>query len=239
MQTPLNFLKAKTKEKEIINLNDIQINDNILWHGIQVEHASLGLINKYLSARTTHRYWENGRTLKDNHPDYETSGWQFGWSTTRERNFAGAWRDVVFILDKKKIQEEFKVKPLSWSYKVSQGSGYFKKEREDFIVSAKDLRTLKEVKKDYHKIIDADDYNGEYEDMYDYWYQHNGKKLNLDKVLKGILISDSTLEIFGKDDEDVKSVMNHEKFLGVYSRKNAEKNIELQNDPAKSKKFKL
>lgn len=237
--TPLDFLKTK-KTKKIINLNDLNIKNDVLWHGLKLENAALGIDNGYLPPKTTQRYWIDGRYLKDDHQDYEKSGWMFGWSTTRERNFAGSWGGVVFIFDRKKIHNDFKIKPLSWSYRVSGGSKYYKKEREDFIISYKDPRTLKQVEDDYYKIIDADDYdseNSEFNSMYDYWYAHNGKKLNINKTLVGILISDSTIDIYGQNNDSVKKIMENEKFLGIYSQDSCHLNIKKQKNPAKSYNF--
>lgn len=235
--TPIEFLKSK-KEKNIINLNNLKVKKDVLWHGIKLEHASEGITNGYLPARTTQRYWEDGRYLKDNHEDYEKSGWMFGWSTTRDRNYAGSWGDVVFLFDRKKIKDTFSIKPLSWNYRIAQGSGYYKKEREDFIISYKDPRTLDEVQEDYYKIIDDENYdykNSEFDNMYDYWYKHTGKTLDVSKNLIGILISDSTLNIYGKDNVFIKNLMNHEKFLGIYNFDSCEKNMEKQTNPAQKK----
>lgn len=241
------FLKHKIDKlkSETINLNDMRFKDPSLFHGSKIEHAAANLKRGYSIGRTQQRYWDDGRVLKDDHEDYYKSGWMYGWSMTREKNFAGQFSDVLFIFDKNKVKSKFKVKTLSWSYRVSQGAGYFRREREDYVIAGKDPRTDQELKDGFEKYLDDQDEKydqgnrerNKYEDRFQYQEKDfNKNKLIMDSsTIRGFLISDSIIEIFGKDDEDIQYLLNHELCLGVYDYEKAKKSMHKQKNPSPPK----
>jgi hypothetical protein len=252
MKTPIkSFLQKKIDKKkekeESINLNNLKFNCPVLFHASKIEHAASNIKRGYSKGRTVQRYWTDGRILKDNHKDYEKSGWLHGWSMTRERNYAGVFGDVVFVFDKNKIKNNFKVKTLSWSYRVSGGSGYFKREREDYVIAGKDPRSDKELSKEFEIYQDEMDIqydlsnvnSQEYTNIWDFRQKDwSNKKLKLDDdIVKGFLVSDLAIENFGKDNDHVKYLLNHKMCMGIYDRKKADVNVEKQPNPIKNNRF--
>lgn len=231
---PKDFLRNK-KNKSIVNLNDLKFDSPVLFHGSEHEHAASNLQLGHIKARTVQRYWEDGHTYKDDHEKYESSGWMFGWSMTRERNMAGSWKNVVFVFDRDKVKSQYKVKPLSWSYRVSQGSRYYKQEREDYVIGGKDPRSTEDLRHEYENYMD-NNLNNEYEDYFDYQNATRPeKKLDInEKNLKGFLVSDFIIDLYGKDDPDIQYLLNHKLYLGTYNRDNSELNLDKQKNPSKT-----
>jgi len=220
-----SFLENKFSSENFA-LEGIRSDNNILYHGVKIEHAVDAIKKGHLEPRTTQRYWEDGRYLKDDHPDYEDSGWLYGWSTSRDKFLASTFGGVLFVFDKDKIKEEFKVQPISWSYRLSQGSQYFKKEREDFIVSHKNPLSMRSEKllDAYHDYLDSLSENtpSEYKDQFEFHRLHNMKPKNLDltKCLKSIYINKHIIDIYkdgSKDNiEKLDFLMNHSLYKGSF-----------------------
>ena len=76
-----------------------------VWHAIDEKHIAQILDNMSLQPFTAQRYWENGQRYKDDHPEYENSKWMYGWSMTRQKEYAMGWNCVVIELDLDKIKE--------------------------------------------------------------------------------------------------------------------------------------
>lgn len=235
-----NFLRKKIITSNEVELDNLKVNGDVLFHGIKIEHAEKALLeNKYLEARTTQRYWKDGRYLQDNHPDYEESGWMYGWSMSRDKYLASSFGNVLFIFDKKKIQEQFKVVQLSWSYRVANGSQYTKKEREEFILSHKNPNPIK--RELYWEYVDSllDDEKSPYEDLFEFHRLHNTKpkKLYLNNTLKGFLISDDTIEIYKS--KDFSKLYKHPLFMGVYDFEKSKLKIKQSTSDVYKRKRKI
>lgn len=111
--------------------------------------------NNYLESRTTQRYWQNGMTYRDNQGDtYQNSHYMKGWSMTRDRNYAFSWSSATFLFDYEAIRRDFKVKPISWNYRIGSAKGNFDKEREEFLISNFVNQTFEEIKEEFFQIVD-------------------------------------------------------------------------------------
>lgn len=96
-----NFLKNKFKDEKH-QLELLRSDNNVLYHGIKIENAVKGLKDGVLEPRTTQRYWDDGRCLRDDNPDYNKSGWMYGWSTSRDRFLASTFGGVLMVFDRDK-----------------------------------------------------------------------------------------------------------------------------------------
>lgn len=132
-----------------IKLEELRFNSNVLYHGISHENFEKWLFLESKIGTTSQRYWHDGKIRDDSSLDYEDSYWMFGWSMSRDKYLASKFADVLIIFDKNYIKNRFEIRPLSWSYRVSKGSGYFKREREDFIVGYKNKETFEETKEKF------------------------------------------------------------------------------------------
>lgn len=203
----------------------VSSNENVLFHGVKANHA-LEQLNKGLIEGYTHqRYWIDGLRRKDNHPEYESSYILKGISTTRDLEYAKKWGQVIYILDKEKIRNRFKVLPYSWGYSIpdsttpGMGKTIFhkfrhKKEREEFIVLGKIEKSFNQLKNEWENLYDgSDDEPEEFINRNDYMYGKLGK-MNLNDVLKGILIVENKTNY---QNEEIEAVKRHPKFIGTIS----------------------
>jgi len=134
------------------------------------------------------------------------------------------------VFDKDKIKENFKIQPISWNYRISQGSQYFKKEREDFIISHKNPLPLKNdvLLESYHNYLDnlKDEEHSPYKDCYEYHRLHNmkTKKLDLKNVLKEFYIDNSAFEIYGESRlKNIDALTESKYFKGFFNRDDSKK----------------
>ena len=236
-----------------------------LYHGVNLEVAAQIIDNDKMEARTNQRYWEDGKKRKDNDPDYETSKWMKGWSMTRTFDYAFLWSGLVLEFDKKDLQKEFKIEPISWNYTIGRMNTFdidHKKEREEFIIAS---RTGKSTK-DYERIIreKQDAAYEEYEktkdinklrkqgdiDFIDLLKQPEGKPLlnllkqpegkpllNVNRKIKSIYISDELIEIYGIENKNIKKVLNHPKFKGILKEKEFKLKEEQEQDVKNKLRF--
>lgn len=215
-------------------MKEFKLCDNPLYHGVKLDNVVKILEEEKLSARTTQRYWPDGLRRKDKDKQYQSSLVMKGWSTTRDFYFAGAWSDVVLVLDKDKIQQNFEIIPFSWNYSIN-GLTDHKKEREEFIVARKTGLTFDGLRDEYEKLQDEmyEKYSKtgdksilksfEYEDYFHYLKKPESKTIPLEHV-KGFYISDDILKRFSKS-EYLKTLIEHPLFKGTYDRKDvADKN---------------
>ena len=212
-------------------MKNIKIKDlkeyNGIWHTVSYKYINTILDNNFLEARTTQRYWKDGKIHRDNEGDvYDNSFFVKGWSMTRDPLYAFTrGGGITFLLDWELIRRDFKYKTISWNYTISSCQKNFGKEREEFIISNYMNQTLKEIQDEYFRITD-DIYDNlgkealfEWEknngtDWVDYWQRKGTKTISLDKYLKAIFISKETYDIFnGKYFE---KVIEHSLFKGYY-----------------------
>lgn len=123
--------------------------NNPLWHGIKLENAVKVLESGIIEARTTQRYWLDGRIRKDDSSDYETSKIMKGWSMSRDFYFAGAWSGVVLENDKDRLRNKFKIIPMVWNYTIGRGAKPdHKKGREEFVLARKTGKSFDQLIED-------------------------------------------------------------------------------------------
>lgn len=216
-----------------------------VWHGMKVEHAKTALTEKFLTPFTKHRYWEDGRRRRDNEKDYEDSFWMYGWSTTRDKNYAMNWGSVVLELDLDQIKTKFKVQQISWGFLLNSNKNRnFRKEVEEFIIAKKIPKSLQSIK-DYCNNIDIrldtlydkktqpnlsqnelsiieseiEKLEKEEANWFTIWNTPQGNKINLDKCLKGIYLSLDCLEYIKK--EEYEFFIKHPMFKGFYENKSS------------------
>lgn len=117
-------------EKIILELNK----KNVLWHGLELDNFKEAHKRNALLPYTSHRFWKNGQRLKDNDPNYESSFFKYGWSTSREFFKATQHGNVIIAFSKEKIEKHFKIEPIAWNYLFSSEK-HHKKEKEEFVLS--------------------------------------------------------------------------------------------------------
>lgn len=202
-----------------------------IWHAIKIEHVDKIFTQGFLEARTTQRYWPDGHVYRDNQGDtYENSHYMKGWSMTRDRDYAFTWGCVILLLDWEMIKRDFKVKPVSWNYRIHCAKGNFGKEREEFVISNFMPQTFREIEKEYFAITDEIEELQGYQalrkwqekygtDFIEYWQRAGTRTLSLDKYLKGIFIGSRTYTIYKGRGFD--SIKKHPLFKGFVSSNQA------------------
>lgn len=212
-----------------------------LWHGMDILHFLSALSDGCLTGRTTQRYWKNGRTYFDDEQEYESSFFMKGWSTTRDRNYAFGWGDVVLLLDEDAIKRDFKVKPYSWASTMRNAQN-LKKEREEFVIAEYLNLTFDGIKELFEKTIDDFDNQGKKKEAYDFlhdvcggegfiglWRQPAKKTISIDKYVKGFFLrSDPYTDTMKAQFEEL---VSHPMFLGFYSKSKARENNKKSEPP--------
>lgn len=136
-----NSVKNITKNISLVNKvnnNFISQGVDVVFYGLKFEFIKNALELDYLEAKTYQRYWKDGLRRKENHDGYEDSYWKSGWSMTRDLSIALDAGAIVFVFDKNKIKNHFKVEPFAWNYHFSdkyKRTIHHKKELEEFVVS--------------------------------------------------------------------------------------------------------
>jgi hypothetical protein len=206
----------------------IASNENVLFHAVKAEYALEQLTNGFIEGHTHQRYWADGLRRKDNHPNYEDSYILKGLSTTRDIEYAKRWGQVIYVLDKEKIRNQFKITPYSWGYSIpdsttpGMGKTLFhkfchKREREEFIILGKIEKSFNQLKQEWEEL-----YNGENEpDVFinqnDYVFQKLGK-MQLNEVLKGIIIVTDNDVYNNYKKKEIEAIKEHPKFIGTISK---------------------
>jgi hypothetical protein len=183
-----------------------------LFHGMKLEYAAQALRDNKMLATTTQRWWPDGKRRKDDDPEYQGSYWMKGLSFTRDREYAISWGGVVFVIDQDKLRQKYKFIPFNWGYSLPRGNNH-KREREEFLV----VQATPDTYMKTHD-SDGDKLDRPVIDMKRF-EAPGGEVKNLNSFLKGVYIEKATIEIFGEDDENVKFIMSHPKFIGIVDRK--------------------
>jgi hypothetical protein len=138
-QLVLQKLIKEVNKREFIEMNKIlkPSSTSLLYHAVKLENVMSILDRNSILGYTSHRYWSEGKRYKDNQPEYEESFWMKGISMTRDLQYALNWGMVVLVFDRKEIQKQHPIEPYSWGFHLENGSGHYKKEREDFVVLSK------------------------------------------------------------------------------------------------------
>lgn len=211
--------------------------ENPLWHGVDIENAAKIIDNGKFEARTTQRYWPDGLRRKDNHPKYNSSQIMKGWSMTRDFLFAASWSNVVFELDKAKIQERFKIQPFSWNSSMNSIRDH-KKEREEFVIARFTGKSFDDYRDMYEKMIDDiyEEYEktGDrsilndfpYDNFFDLIKAPESKTIPIE-FCKSIYLDSQVEKIYGSDNKDIKTIKSNPLYKGTYD---GEKLIDINND---------
>lgn len=214
-------------------------NKNFLFHAIKEQYAQEVLERGSILGYTTHRYWDNGKRYKDNQPEYEENYWMKGVSLTRSLDFAINWGVVVLVFNRDEIAKNYQLENYNWGNHLAQGSGNIKKETEEFLVLSKKDKTYRnrdnsEFMKEYREALEGlknvhPDEIEEYKSYIETLEKDIDKiniqdikkpegEFNFSKSLVGIIVSLSSVEIFGLNNPMIQTIINHPKFLGILDR---------------------
>ena len=231
----VDFLEQKKILEKEKDLNKERFYKPVLFHGMNYEFFEKLIEKQKMPPKTSQRFWSDGRYLKDNHPDYEKSGWMFGWSMSRSKELAACFGEVLIVFDRKKLEEDFKIKTLSWSFRnsASEGRVSYKKEREDFVIGTKINKTFKEMQEDYSEaIFNLEIEQDEYRDFRDYAIKSNKHK-NIDLRYKdyiiGFYLAMPDQKIRKGMFDNYKYLENNKLFLGFFSKEKMKKQNDLQD----------
>lgn len=226
-----------------INLNNLSGARQSLWHATKIEHMPEVLSSMELKPYTSQRYWEDGKRYKDDHPNYEESGWMYGWSMTRKKEYAMEWGGVILELDHAAINQRFEIKPFSWNYLFKHNDKMKKKEFEEFVVASYFNKSIPQLKREEAQRMELEDelYDKIYEkgiseeekerlklkikelEQYPSWMQiwkePRGKSIDLNTCLKAIYLKDVHYEIYSKSSRNELSIiLEHPKFKGIIKK---------------------
>lgn len=127
-----------------------------LYHGVSFQYVNNIFKNGFLECRTPHRYWSDGLRRKDDNEQYEDSYWKVGTCFSRNFEIALNFGGIVFVVDKNKLKQNFKIEPIAWNYHISSKSVRMpnhKKEREEFLIGEKTNICLKKIKEEKDEIM--------------------------------------------------------------------------------------
>lgn len=184
-------------------LKDLKkLGTSLLYHAIKSDRAIVALTENKLGGYSFQRAWEGGKRLKDDDINYEKSDYLRGISTSRDIEYCAKWNDVIFVFDRKKIKDKYKILPYNWGYSIGHGynqGSNVKREREEFIITG------------FNENIKKDPKNLKFQKMIS---KPNGYIEPLDKYLIGFFISDYVGEYM--NDDIKQQLQSHPKYLGVY-----------------------
>lgn len=186
--------------KELKKIKDLGI--LTLYHSITPERAIKALNENKLGGYTQQRTWAGGKRLKDDQTGYYESDYIRGLSTSRDIEYCAGWNNVVFIFDRDKIKNKYKILPYNWGYSI--GGGYnqgsrVKREREEFIITGFNKGFKKDDSLKFMKMVS----------------KPNGYIEPLDKYLIGFFISGRFDDLM--KEEDLQILKSHPKYLGIYT----------------------
>lgn len=198
------------------------VSDSLLYHAVKIEYAVNQLANDKIEGYSSQRVWPDGVRRKEDDEHYEDHWLLKGISTTRDFSFAKGFNGVVYILDRDAIAHNFKIVPYNWGFHI--GGGYaqkdIKREREEFIVFNTLKKSFDELKREWQQYIEKHDENPdefEFVNQFDFMFKPSGVMKPLSRYLRGVMIADYIVEIYGEDNNMVKDIMSHPKFKGVYT----------------------
>lgn len=197
------------------------VSDSLLYHAVKIEYAVNQLANDKIEGRSHQRVWPDGVRRKEDDEHYEDHWLLKGISTTRDFSFAARWGGVVFILDRDRLAHNYKIVPYNWGFHI--GGNYvqkdIKREREEFVVFNVLKKSFDELKRDWESYIEKRDENPdefEFINQHDYMTMPSGELKPLSRYLRGVMLADYVIEIYGEDDPMVKDIMSHPKYRGIY-----------------------
>jgi hypothetical protein len=207
----------------------------LLFHAVKTEHVKGILDRGSILGYTSHRFWDDGKRVKHDHPEYENAYWMKGISMTRDINFALGFGHIVLVFDRKAIKNNHSIEPYSWNHHFSDGGVNSKKEREDFVVLSKKKKRFQncdspEWVDEYNGIMELtpnEDYSEDELKEFKAKFARQLKQVNREDLgkpqgelkfqdaLKGIIIRKTLLWIYGIDNELVQYILNHPLFNGI------------------------
>src|SRR6056297_2059446 len=110
----------------------------LLFHAIEENRAKKALTENKLGGYSNQKIWDGGKRLKDDDDRYNDSSYLRGISTTRDISYAANMNSIIFVFDKNKLKNKYKIVPYNWGYSIGRGynqGARSKKEREEFIIT--------------------------------------------------------------------------------------------------------
>lgn len=197
------------------------VSDSLLYHAVKIEYAVKQLANDKIEGRSSQRVWPDGVRRKDDDEHYDDHWLLKGISTTRDFSFAKNFNNVVYILDRDLIAHNYKIIPYNWGFHI--GGGFvqkdIKREREEFVVFNVLKKSFDDLAKEWENYIQHHDENPdefEFISRHDYVFQPSGELKPLSRYLRGVMIADYIVKIYGEDNDMVRTIMSHPKFKGIY-----------------------
>lgn len=194
-------------------LKNLSKNHLLLFHGLKPKFAKIALDNNELVGHSLQKIWKNWNRYQDNHPDYDKSDYLRGISTTRDIDYAEKFGGgIIFVFDKNKIQNNYKILPYNWKYNISDQElqNKLKDEREDFVITGFNQNYLlnKETGNLYN---DEETVFNKYIDMIN---EPKGILKPLNKYMIGFFITEKAAKTLDKN--MLNELMNNKLYLGIY-----------------------
>ena len=191
-----------------------------LYHAIKSENALKALKEEKLGGFSIQREWAGGKRYKDDQPEYDTSSFMRGISTSRDIEYCAKWNDIIFVFDQDALKTKYKIVPYNWGYSIGRGyiqGARMKREKEEFVITGHSNSYM---------------INSENEDENDDKNSERFKKMisepegyiePLNKYLLGFFISEN----FEKytDEKDKEYFKSHPKYLGIYENQKEKKSF--------------
>lgn len=197
------------------------VSDSLLYHAVKIEYAVKQLDNDRIEGRSHQRVWPDGVRRKEDDEHYEDHWLLKGISTTRDFSYATGWGGVIYILDRDRLAHNYKIVPYNWGFHI--GGGYqqkdIKREREEFVVFnvlKKSFDDLTREWEKYNKQRNEKPDEFEFISQHDYMTMPSGELKPLSRYLRGVMLADYMIEIYGEDDPMIKAILSHPKYKGIY-----------------------
>ncbi|ASV44124.1 hypothetical protein PBI_SCTP2_109 [Salicola phage SCTP-2] len=225
---------------KIKDLMEAPISKNLLYHGVRIEYAVEQLKNNSIEGHTNQRVWYDGLRRTEDDPEYQQSWTLSGLSATRDISIASGFGDVIYVFNRDKINDNYKIIPYNWGYHISKKlnsdsknddferirKASHKREKEEFIITGLTKRSFEQAREMWGELseIESDE---EYErlkaemgdDLMAFMFPTKGALKPLDKFIEGIYFSSSNLDIHKKySSEKLEYITNHPKFKGYIDK---------------------
>lgn len=120
-----------------------KINFSPLFHGVRFDRAKSFLNDEVLKPYSKYRKFK-GVELRDDHPEYHNSHHYNGWCMTRDFKVSKKFGSVIFVFNRDKLKEKFKIKPRSYSFSLPSAKN-FRKESEEFVIGGQINNTYNDL----------------------------------------------------------------------------------------------
>ena len=197
---------------------------NVLYHGISLDNISSliedGILKPYSKMR---KFF--GVELRDNHKDYHKSHYYSGWCSSRDIDVSKRFGEIILVLNKDKIQHNFKIKPRSYSYSLATGKN-FRKEAEEFIIASEINNTFSELSERSDKIY------GKVDELEEQLYSENDPDTikKIEEKIENLLVEAENSSLQNLFFENCQGrTLNSSHIVGFYVAKNEPDSIITKN----------